>query len=129
MSSVSLEQQVDYCKSCREKRILAVRGQILTKLGLTESKLDVEQGSIEVPQDVLNTFNAVAEERAREFRAEEAADLVAQYHAQEEYFAKEIVRLRLVETRAAAMKIAGEKDCRREFRFGKGLICTRLHKH
>ena len=42
--------------------------------------------------------------------------------SQEECFAKEIVQFRLVETRAAAMKIAGEKDCRMEFWFGKGLI-------
>lgn len=108
--SLSFAGQRKICKSCdltsgQEKRVLAVRGQILTKLGLTEPPLK-DGDSVNVTREVLDTFNTVVQEREKEFNGQAMA-CGAGPDEEVEYFAKEILRLPLLEEHAKAILATG----------------------
>ena len=89
------------CKNChlkkaREKRLLAVRGQMLTKLGLFSPP------EIRIPDNVthenaMEIFNAVVEQRYAE-----AMEELRLQKDDNDYFAKRIVQLPLEDDIAAA---------------------------
>lgn len=84
------------CKTCngkveREKRLIAVQGQILAKLGLTRPPGE-EEMAMNVSRDVLQTYKSALEEKDKLLL--ETKMCRSQIGA-EEYFAKRVERLLL----------------------------------
>lgn len=101
---VSLQLLLDAkkCKLCRrrarEKRLLAVRGQILSKLGFSNPpKTESFNFDNATEENVMNMFTFVVKQRHGE--ALEALRL--QQNDDSNYFAKEIVQLPLVDQSGA----------------------------
>lgn len=88
---------VNGCKTCnsrieREKRLVAVQGQILTKLGLTKPPSD-EKIFMNVSRDVMQTYRGAVQEKDKLLL--ESKRCRSQVDADEEYFAKRVERLGL----------------------------------
>lgn len=83
------------CKSCRnnrvekQKRLLAVQGQILAKLGLTKPPND--EAILNVTRAVMQTYRSAVQEKDKLFL--ESKMCRSQVEADEEYFAKRVERL------------------------------------
>ena len=75
----------------REKRLLAVRGQILTKLGLTEPPK--ERNFPNVSEEILQTYRSAVQEKQKLFEKSDTCG--TQVKVDEDYFAKRVVKLSL----------------------------------
>ena len=97
------------CKSCRnsrverQKRLLAVQGQILAKLGLTKPPND--ETILNVTRDVMQTYRSAVQEKDKLFLQSKMCR--SQVEADEEYFAKRVERL-VVEKESARTVITSK---------------------
>ena len=85
------------CKTCnsrqaREKRLIAVQGQILAKLGLTKPP-NGQENFMNVSREVMQTYKSAVQEKDKLLL--ESKLCRSQVDADEEYFAKRVERLLL----------------------------------
>ena len=85
------------CKTCnsrqaREKRLIAVQGQILTKLGLTKPP-NGQENFMNVSREVMQTYKSAVQEKDKLLL--ESKLCRSQVDADEEYLAKRVERLLL----------------------------------
>lgn len=83
------------CKTCnsrieREKRLMAVQGQILAKLGMTKPPNE-EKIFMNISRDVMQTYRNAVQEKDKLLL--ESKLCRSQVDADEEYFAKRVERL------------------------------------
>lgn len=97
------------CKTCnsrqaREKRLIAVQGQILAKLGLTKPPNEQEI-FMNVSHEVMQTYKSAVQEKDKLLL--ESKLCRSQVDADEEYFAKRVERL-LLEKEAARTVVSSK---------------------
>lgn len=97
------------CKTCntrqaREKRLIAVQGQILAKLGLTKPPNE-QQIFMNVSHEVMQTYKSAVQEKDKLLL--ESKLCRSQVDADEEYFAKRVERL-LLEKEAARTVVSSK---------------------
>ena len=81
-----------HSRQAREKRLIAVQGQILAKLGLTKPP-NGEEFSMNVSREVMQTYKSAVQEKDKILL--ESKLCRSQVDSDEEYFAKRVERLLL----------------------------------
>ena len=97
------------CKICnsrqaREKRLIAVQGQILAKLGLTKPP-NGQENFMNVSREVMQTYKSAVQEKDKLLL--ESKLCRSQVDADEEYFAKRVERL-LLEKEVASTVVSSK---------------------